>query len=134
MEPIYPSILACVRKFATEFADVTNENYLFTNVLASNLQMWVVYDTDDPNKALLVLFTELKVNEALGTRFVELTATGGERVREALPLLKHVEDWAVAHGANEVRIVGRFGWIPVLLDHSYVKRAVVLTKKLELPQ
>lgn len=57
-----------------------------------------------------------------------LTACGGEDMREWLPLLGKIEDYAKAEGCKSLRIFGREGWLRVL--DGYRKMAVVIEKEL----
>jgi len=57
-----------------------------------------------------------------------LTACGGERMREWLPLLAKIEAYARAEGCGGFRIYGRKGWAPVL--DGYRVEHVILRKDL----
>ena len=130
MALVFPSVLLCIRRFVTEFPDEMTEEYLITEVMAGRRQLWVVYDEDKPNVALLVVITEIKTYTPTSIKFVEMFGVGGERVREALPLIEHIEAWAEERGAQHALLVGRFGWIPLLKDRGYSKKAVILKKPL----
>ena len=57
-----------------------------------------------------------------------LTACGGERMREWLPLLAKIEAYARAEGCGGLRIYGRKGWVRVL--DGYRVEHVILRKDL----
>lgn len=130
MADVLPSVRACLHKFITEFPDEFTEDFLLGEVIAGRRLLWVVYDDKEPTRALLAILTERKVNNATGNRLVEITAIGGERIREALPLLSVIEEWAAENGADETFVMGRFGWIPLLAERGYQKKAVILKKRL----
>ncbi len=130
MAKVFPSVLGCIRRFVAEFPDEMSEEYLINEVMSGQRQLWVVTDDAQPDTALLAVFTESKSYRATGVVFVEIVGIGGERVREALPLIEHIEQWAKEQGAQHAMIVGRFGWIPLLKDRGYHKKAVILKKAL----
>ncbi len=133
MADIWPSVLFCLRKFVSEFPTEFSENHLINEVVAGRKLLWIVWDENRPERAVLTVLTETKRNDATGALFVEITAIGGERIREALPLLSEIEDWAMRNGASETIVIGRFGWIPLLCERGYAKKAVILKKRLDAP-
>ena len=130
MADVLPSVRACLQKFVAEFPDEFTEDHLLGEVIHGRRLLWVVYDVATPNRAVLTILTEKKTNNATGNCLVEITAIGGERIREALPLLEHIEEWAAQNGADETFVIGRFGWIPLLAERGYAKKAVILKKRL----
>jgi hypothetical protein len=130
MSDVLPSVLACIRRFVTEFPEELTEDYLISEVMLGRRQLWVVYDEADPNTALLAVFTESKTYDATSVAFIEIVGIGGERIREALPLIDEIEEWAAEQGAQNSMIIGRFGWIPLLKERGYQKKAVILKKPL----
>jgi hypothetical protein len=130
MLEVWPSLLTCIRRFVNEFPEETSEQHIIDQVLAGRRQLWVVYDEEDAKTALLAVLTESKTFDATGRTFVEIVGIGGERIREALPLIADIEQWAVEHGIESSMVIGRFGWIPMLKEHGYEKKAVILRKRL----
>jgi hypothetical protein len=130
MAAVLPSVRECIQRLVVEFPDEISEEFLLTEAMCGRKQLWIVYDEAHPNTALLAVFTELKNYTATGIGFIELMGIGGERIREALPLIEHIETWAEAQGAQSSMIIGRFGWIPLLKDRGYSKKAVILKKPL----
>ena len=128
MAGIYPSILACIRLFVAEFPDEASEEHLLSEVMVGRRQLWVVFDEDEPDTALLAVLTECKQFDATGLAFVEIVGIGGERIQEALPLLDEIEQWAEKLGITMSVVIGRFGWIPLLKERGYEKKAVILKK------
>ena len=130
MAGIFASVLACIRRFVAEFPDEMSEEFLINEVMSGKRQLWIVYDEAKPNTALLAVLTECKQYEATGSAFIEIVGIGGERIQEALPLIEHIETWAFAQGMQNAMIIGRFGWIPLLKERGYQKKAVILRKAL----
>ena len=130
MLAVLPSVRACIQRYVDEFPDELSENCLLGDTVVGSKQLWVVYDDAAPDTAILSVFTENKQYEATGARFVEIVGIGGERIREALPLIAEIEQWAEERGAESTLVVGRFGWIPMLRERGYQKKAVILKKAL----
>lgn len=57
-----------------------------------------------------------------------LTACGGHDMKDWLPLISKIEDYAKAEGCKAMRIFGREGWVRVL--DGYEKTAIVMEKAL----
>ena len=130
IEAIWSSVLACIRRFVNEFPEEATETQIIEDILSGARQLWVVYDEDQPTTALLAVMTASKEFVATGVSFVEIVGIGGERIREALPLIDNIEQWAEKQGAKGAIIIGRFGWIPMLKERGYKKKAVILKKVL----
>lgn len=127
---VLPSVRACIQRYVAEFPDELSENCLLGDTIVGNKQLWVVYDEADPKTAVLAVFTEWKKYDATGAEFIEIVGIGGERIREALPLIAEIEQWAEEQGAESALVIGRFGWIPMLKERGYQKKAVILKKTL----
>lgn len=77
-----------------------------------------------------------KIAAAASTSLIEtdadkvcvLTACGGDNMRQWLPLLKKIEDYAKTEGCRCVRIHGRKGWLRVLEDYRMTN--IVIEKAL----
>lgn len=65
--------------------------------------------SDDDLKAVLI--TALQEDHE---RFCLLLALSGENMRDWLPLLSYIEQWASLEGAKSIRIYGRKGWSRVV--------------------
>lgn len=131
MADVWPSVLACIRKFAAEFPDEVSENSLVAALIQGRQQLWVVYAEEEPLSAVLAVITEAKINTDTQKRHIEITAIGGERIREALPLLETIERAAVEDGANRSVLIGRLGWKPLLRERGYSIKAVLMEKRLD---
>lgn len=129
MQPCYASIRYCLKRFADEFPEETTEDFLWEQICTGQRLMWAAYEESDPNKVLLVAVTVDQINEATKRKVVECVAMGGDHLREVLkPVVKAVEEWAKEHGCDGARVIGRFGWIPVMKEFGYRKKAVILEK------
>lgn len=125
-----PSILACIQRCVDEFPTELTVEWLVGDVQAGRREMWIVFDEDVPDVAVLVGFTEFRHYYATGHPFIEVCGLGGARAREALPLLAEIQAWGKANGAKACHVVGREGWAKLLQDQGYTKKSVTL--KLEL--
>ena len=54
------------------------------------------------------------IQEQYGKKWCHLLAIGGSAMKEWLPYLKLVEDWAKSKGCEQMQIYGRIGWSRVL--------------------
>lgn len=100
----------------SSFEDVEGE------ILCGCGLVWIAWDEKIKAAASTTL---QKIN---GELICVLTACGGEDMREWLPLLAKIEDYAKAEGCKSLRIFGRCGWLRVL--DGYRKTAVVIEKDL----
>jgi hypothetical protein len=74
--------------------------------------LWLAWDGRTVKAAATTVLTETDANTVC-----ILTACGGEDMRQWLPLLAKIEDYARAEGCGCVRIYGRKGWARVLTDY-----------------
>ena len=130
--PMWPSILANLRKFVAQMSDDITEEFVIETIMSGRHTLWVIYEEDRPDVAVLCILTEVKKNDATGRIFIEVTGMGGNRVHECLPLGQVIEDWGMEnHGATEMMMIGRIGWRKVMKQHGYNETAVIMKKKLE---
>jgi len=126
---IWPSALANLRKFIAQFPDEVTEDFLIHNILSGRRHLWVVFEEDKPDDAVLCVLTEIKSNDATGKIFVEVAGLGGHRIHDCLPLVSEIEDWAAEnHGAEEIMLIGRLGWRRVMSKHGFTESAVLMKK------
>ena len=131
---MWPSILTNLRKFVASLSDDLTERFVVEAIMSGRNTLWVVYEEETPEIAVLCILTEIKKNDATGRIFVEVTGMGGNRVHECLPLGRDIEDWAMEnYGATEMLMIGRMGWRKVMKHHGYEEKAVIMKKKLEVP-
>ncbi|MGO4843850.1 hypothetical protein AB4144_67380, partial [Rhizobiaceae sp. 2RAB30] len=63
-------------------------------------QLWLV--TDETGRVILTPITQIVAIDATGKKQLLLAEVGGERLRECMPLLKEIEEWAAReHGVTE---------------------------------
>jgi hypothetical protein len=123
-----PSIIECAKRIVAEHPDEMTLGSLFHAVMFGETLLWIVFDEDEPNVAVLTVYTTLRHYIATGIAFVEITGIAGDHIHEALPLLDDIEDWAAANHAAKVIVKGREGWVRLLRDRGYSKTSAVLAK------
>jgi len=92
-------------------------------LLEGGMQLWALVTAEGEPEVLAVLVTEIM--QYPRKRVLDLALMAGDRMDvwlEALPLL---EEWAAAHGIDQVQIHGRKGWERVT---GYPARGVSLVK------
>lgn len=100
----------------SNFEDIENE------ILIGCGLVWIAWD----DKIVAAASTTLqRIDSDL---ICVLTACGGRDMKDWLPLLAKIEDYARAEGCKALRIFGREGWLRVL--DGYEKTAVVMEKAL----
>jgi hypothetical protein len=126
---MWPSILANLRKFIAQFPDDVTEEFLINSIIEGKRHLWVIYDEASPDVAVMVILTEIKCNDATGKHFIEAAGLGGNRMKECLPLIEQIEQWAAdEHDASESLLIGRMGWRRVMGDFGYRESAVIMKK------
>jgi hypothetical protein len=125
-----PSIIECAKRIVAEHPDEMTLGSLFHAVMSGNTLLWIVFDEDEPNVAVLTVYTTLRHYTATGITFVEITGIAGDQIHDALHLLDEIEEWAVGHDAQKIIVKGREGWVKLLKDRGYRKVAVVLEKEI----
>jgi len=94
-------------------------------VLTGGALLWLAWDADARAIAAACV-TELQIVGA--RKLCLIVACGGHGMRQWLPLLAPIENYARAEGCAAMRIMGRAGWARVLKGYR-VKR-VILEKRL----
>jgi hypothetical protein len=125
-----PSIIECAKRIVAEHPDEMTLGSLFHAVMFGETLLWIVFDEDEPNTAILTVYTTLRHYIATGIAFVEITGIAGDHIHEALPLLDEIETWAWLNHAQKIIVKGREGWVKLLKDRGYRKVAVVLEKEI----
>lgn len=120
-------ITAAMRRLAERFPkDVTLES-LASDVIAGKQQLWLILDGE---QFLSFVMSEMKTNTATGHRHVTVTSMAGEDGVDSAPLIQDIETWAKEHGADEIRVVGRYGWKRPLGSLGYEMDAALFRKDL----
>ena len=123
-----PSIIECAKRIVAEHPDEMTLGSLYQGVASGDTLLWLVTDDDEPNIAILTVYTTLRHYTATGITFVEITGIAGDHIHEALPLLDEIEDWAAANHAQKIIVKGREGWTKLLRERGYSKTSAVLAK------
>jgi hypothetical protein len=89
------------------------------DVLNGDALAWLVWD--EPNLVGVVI-TQITEDVCC------IVACGGDGILSRLPLLKTIEQYAIAEGCARMRIMGRKGWLRALPD--YREHRIVLEKDL----
>lgn len=126
LEAAMPSIRACVQRFVDEAPEALTVGWLFDEVVARRRQMWVIFDEDAPDVAVMVGIGEIQHYYATGYQFLALSGLGGARLEEAWPLVEEVYAWAREHGAQACHVIGRKGWERHLRKRGYSVKSVTL--------
>jgi hypothetical protein len=129
MAPHWPNILACIEKYCDRFGEEETPEHVIGEVAKGNRRMWLVLDEED--KVVLVPITSIETLDATGLKQLLLAECGGTRLKEAMPLLGQIEDWArQEHGAERARFIARKGWTDYLTPLGYKATAIVFDKEL----
>ena len=108
---------------AIEDVGLSNFEDIEESVLIGCGLVWIAWDGE---KIAAAASTTL---QRVGSDLIcVLTACGGRDMRQWLPLLGRIEDYAKDEGCKALRIFGREGWQRVL--DGYDRKAVVLEKEL----
>lgn len=126
---VFPSVRKLVQRLCADFPNDLTEEFFLGEAMIGKKHLWVVYDEDAPDKAVIVGFTEMENNNPTGHKRVQYSGLCGDRLHEVLPdILKAFEVWGRERGAESGRVVGRRGWLPTLKNYGYQQTAVILTK------
>lgn len=129
MQPHWPDILACLQKYCDRYPDEETPQNMVNDVMKGDRRMWLVLDEQD--KVVLVPITGIETLNATGMTMLLLAECGGSRLKEAMPLLSQIEDWAKReHGAKQARFYARKGWTDYLVPLGYRPKAIVFEKEL----
>lgn len=129
MDPLWPDIVACLRKYCDRFPFEETPDNILRDVIEGDRQMWLVLDEE--GKVVLVPITAIETMSATGAKQLLLAECGGTRLKEAMPLLEQIEEWARReHQAERARFVARKGWRDYLEPLGYQAKAVVYDKEL----
>lgn len=128
MAPIWADIIACLEKYVDRFPDETVSN-IIKQCANGRRQLWIIQD--ETGRVILTPITEITVDDATGAKTLVLAEVGGSRLRESMPLLAEIEDWAKReHGADKARLIGRDGWMRLLPRFGYQPEARIYSKGL----
>lgn len=129
MERYWPDILDCLGKYCRRFPqDETIEN-IIRKCVEGKRQLWIV--TDEDGRVVLTPITEIVTVDATGIKRLVFSEVGGSRIADAMPLIEHIERWAIEeHGCTEFDFVGRKGWAPFLAPYGFKPQAVIWRKEI----
>lgn len=129
MAPLWPSIVTCLEKYCARFSDQETVGHMLQQIMAGHRQLWLVQD--EAGRVVLTPITEIVRNDATGKQYLLFAECGGERLREAMPLMREIEEWAKReHGVTEAQFIGRKGWTKLLEPLGYKPKAVIWEKSL----
>ncbi len=129
MVPLWPGIISCLERYYRRFATYETVSNTIIECAEGGRQLWIV--TDETGRVVLTPITEIVTTDATGKKQLLLAEVGGERLRECMPLLKEIEEWAAReHGVTESQLVGRKGWKRLLEPLGYAEAAVIWRKGL----
>lgn len=123
----HPQITAAFAKLAEQYPHDVSVRGLAEAAISGAQQLWLVREGEEFKSFCL---TETKTNDATGYKSVVITSLAGEGGQELAPLVAEVEKWAASIGANEVQVVGRWGWKRGFEREGYRMDAILLRKAL----
>lgn len=106
---------------AVENVGLSNFELIAADILSGKDLLWIVWSGKIEGAAS----TSWQV--VGGEKICVLTAGGGN-MRQCLPFLWKIEEYAKAEGCKAVRVFGREGWLRAL--EGYRKTAIVIEKEL----
>jgi hypothetical protein len=121
------SVFRHAERIAQSAPDELTAASLVNDAVAGRQHLWLGWEGEE---VLLALFAAVRHYEATQKTFVRVRGIAGDRIKEALPLLADIEQWARNEGAFKVVAVGRRGWEPMLRPLGYEVEAIVLSKQL----
>lgn len=129
MAPLWPDIVACLERYCQRFGAYETVSNIIRECAEGRRQLWLV--ADEAGRVILTPVTEIVTIDATRKKQLLLAEVGGQRLRECMPLLKEIEEWAAQeHGATESQLVGRKGWKRLLEPSGYAEAAVIWRKGL----
>lgn len=130
MEPLWPQVFECLSQYCERFPEDDTPEHMIAECAEGKRQLWLIQDED--GRVLLTPITEIRTIDATGRKRLTLAQVAGERLKEAMPLLKEIEDWAIAeHGVDAVEMLGRKGWAKLLPEYGYRQSAILFRKELK---
>lgn len=128
IDAAWPDVLRCLQAYVDKFpTDETLDN-LVKQICNGSLALWLV---EDNGENIMAVLTRGITVDPTAKRQVQLLAVGGERGDDVMPLLKDIEAWAKAKGADEMEIIGRLGWRKRLAKQGYGTVAQLYRKTLK---
>jgi len=129
ISPHWPAIMACIEKYCARFNTEETPDHVLDEVATGQRRMWLV--EDEEGRVVLVPITSIETIEGTGMKQLFLAECGGERLKEAMPLLAEIEQWAKQeHGVSRARFIARKGWTSYLEPLGYKSTAIVFDKEL----
>lgn len=127
--PLWPDIMACIAKYCERFEDEETPQHIIDQISYGLRRMWLVLNEE--GKVVLVPITAIETIEGTGLKQLFLAECGGSRLKEAMPLLDEIEQWAKReHGVSRARFIARKGWTDYLQPLGYRPTAIVFDKEL----
>lgn len=127
MAPLWPSIVSCLERYCARFPDHETVGHMLEQCAKGNRQLWIVQD--ETGRVILTPITEITTFEATGKKKLLFAECGGERLRECMPLMAGIEEWAKReHGVTEAMFIGRKGWTKLLEPLGYKPQSVIWGK------
>ena len=120
----------CIQRIVGEHPEELTTKWLIDELRADRQQLWVAYDEAEPDKVVMIAFTEIRHYYATGHTFMQITGLSGDGIHDALPFLEELERWGKDNGAQSIEIKGRNGWTKLLKPHGYTRKSTTLTKAL----
>lgn len=108
---------ACMRTELNAFADIESD------ILAGRSLLWLAWS----GRGIEAAAATVLINSEIGKVCI-ITACGGDGMKQWLPLIGQIEDYARDEGCARVRIFGRKGWLRAL--EGYESKYVIMDKEL----
>lgn len=116
--PHWAEIIDCLQKYCDRYPQEETVSHMIEEIAKGNRRMWLVKDED--GKVVLVPITMIERLDHTGMTMLVLAECSGARLKEAMPLLADIEQWAKdEHHANRARFIGRKGWDRYLAPLGY---------------
>jgi hypothetical protein len=122
LHEIWPCVEPLVRR-AVERSISTDLTTVATKLVKRQALMWLVWDGEHIRAAVVT-----SISASNGHKRCVIVACAGEGIKDWLPLIGQIEDYARAEGCVSTAIIGRRAWQRRLQDYRPV--AVTLEKKL----
>lgn len=120
-----PTMVDILSKSPDTWEDYYTLNDIVQGVLNLEYRLWIGFEGREPKLAAL---TSVVRYGARSVAYVDWV--GGERVKEFLPHLTFIEDWALEQDCSRVEIKGRPAWLKLLGPLGYEQSHVVLGKNI----
>lgn len=128
LDMIWPQVLPLLEESRSWWQDYYTLEDVLSECKTGSMQMWVGVE----NRKIFAIGLTCIVDYPQ-CRKLQCMFLAGKGAKTILPCIKEIEQWAALHGAIESEIIGRDAWIKLAAPFGYVKKSVVMVKRIASP-